>query len=97
MIDGDLIEIVIDCRKLVGSINLVGVDGKIVGAHEGDRLLKQRRPRADLAPDPALPTDTRLWAVLQAASGGTWGGCVYDADAITQLLGAKVGVTPLGL
>ena len=97
VVDGDLIEIVIDCRKLVGSINLVGVEGKIVGAHEGERVLKQRRPRADLAPDPALPADTRLWAVLQAASGGTWGGCVYDADAITQLLGAKVGVAPLGL
>ena len=26
------------------------------------------------------------WAALQAASGGTWGGCVYDVDAITARL-----------
>ena len=30
----------------------------------------------------ALPDDTRLWAALQRASGGTWGGCVYDVDPI---------------
>jgi xylonate dehydratase len=96
VLDGDLIEIVIDCRRLEGSVDLVGADGKRVGPSEGERILKERRPRPDLAPDPALPADTRLWAVLQAASGVTWGGCVYDADAITQLLGAKVGVAPLG-
>jgi xylonate dehydratase len=97
VLDGDLIEIVIDCRRLEGSVDLVGADGKRFGPSEGERILKERRPRPDLAPDPALPADTRLWAVLQAASGGTWGGCVYDADAITQLLGAKVGVAPLGM
>ena len=97
LLDDDLIEIVIDCRKLEGSVNLVGVNGKNLGSEEGDRILRERRPRPDLAPDPALPPDTRLWAVLQAASGGTWGGCVYDADAIAQLLSAKVGVAPLGL
>jgi dihydroxyacid dehydratase/phosphogluconate dehydratase len=97
VLDGDLIEIVIDCRRLTGTIDLVGIAGKNVGAAEGERILEERRPRADLAADPALPADTRLWAVLQAASGGTWGGCVYDADAITQLLGAKVGAAPPGL
>jgi putative YjhG/YagF family dehydratase len=97
VLDGDLIEIVIDCRRLTGTIDLVGIAGKNVGAAEGERILEERRPRADLASDPALPADTRLWAVLQAASGGTWGGCVYDADAITQLLGAKVGAAPPGL
>jgi len=30
--------------------------------------------------------DTRLWAALQNASGGSWGGCVYDADRIADLL-----------
>ena len=45
-----------------------------------------RAPRPDLAPDPNLPDDTKLWAVLQNASGGVWGGCVYDAEAIALKL-----------
>jgi hypothetical protein len=44
--------------------------------------------RADLAPDPGLPDDTRLWAALQDVSGGTWGGAVYDAEAILRALAA---------
>ena len=36
--------------------------------------------------DPNLPDDTRLWAALQQASGGTWAGCVYDTEAILQRL-----------
>jgi hypothetical protein len=48
--------------------------------------LARRPSRDDLAADPALPADTRLWAALQAACGGTWGGCVFDADAIQQRL-----------
>jgi hypothetical protein len=44
-----------------------------------------------MRPDPRLPADTRLWAALQDASGGTWGGCVYDVNAILDALeGAKV-------
>jgi hypothetical protein len=35
-----------------------------------------------------LPADTRLWAALQSISGGTWGGCVYDADAILEVIEA---------
>ena len=35
---------------------------------------------------PGLPADTRLWAALQRVSGGTWGGCVYDVDAIVAAL-----------
>src|SRR2546430_10335396 len=31
-----------------------------------------RSPRPDLAADPDLPDDTRLWAALQHVSGGTW-------------------------
>ena len=54
----------------------------VKGAAWGDEELKRRLPRADLACDPALPSDTRLWAMLQNASGGVWGGCVYDVDAI---------------
>ena len=41
--------------------------------------------------DDRLPDDTRLWAALQAASGGAWAGCVYDVERIIRLLegGAK--------
>ena len=53
---------------------------------EGARVLAARTPRPDLAPDPDLPDDTRLWAALQQAGGGTWGGCVYDVDAIVARL-----------
>jgi hypothetical protein len=28
-----------------------------------------------------------LWALLQAAGGGTWGGCVYDLEALARRLG----------
>ena len=44
--------------------------------------------RPDLAPDPRMPEDSRLWAALQNASGGTWGGCVFDPDAILRALNA---------
>jgi xylonate dehydratase len=53
---------------------------------EGSRELAARPLRDDLAHDPALPDATRLWAVLQDASGGTWGGCVFDVDAIAGKL-----------
>ena len=45
----------------------------------------------ELRQDARVPTDTRLWAALQNASGGSWGGCVFDADRIIELLetGAK--------
>jgi dihydroxyacid dehydratase/phosphogluconate dehydratase len=84
--DGDLIEIVIDRNRLTGTIHLVGHNGAIVGAEEGSRLLAERPPRPDLAPDPDLPDDTRLWAALQNLGGGTWGGCIYDVEAIVSAL-----------
>ena len=90
--DGDTIEIIIDRVRLEGSVNLVGAGGRVFGAGEGSKVLAARAPRADLAPDPQLPADSRLWAALQNACGGTWGGCVYDADVIAAALDA--GVTP---
>ena len=84
--DGDLIRIIIDRNALVGTIDLVGENGTPIGPEEGARLLATRPPRDDLHADPALPADTQLWAALQAASGGTWGGCVYDAEAIVKRL-----------
>jgi len=87
--DGDLVEIVIDRNKLEGTVNFIGEAEQIFDSAEGLRRLNQRPPRTDLRPDPALPADTRLWAALQQASGGIWGGCVYDAEAIVQRLGEK--------
>ena len=64
----------------------MGDGDTLFGAEEGARVLESRVPRPDLAADPDLPDDTRLWAALQNASGGTWGGCVYDVDAILARL-----------
>ena len=49
-------------------------------------MLAGRPPHPDLAPDPDLPDDTRLWAALQEVSGGIWGGCVYDVEKILRVL-----------
>ena len=86
VIDGDVIQIVIDRNRLEGSVDLVGAAGAAIGPEEGDRLLAARGPRPDLAPDADLSPDTRLWAALQQVGGGTWGGCVYDADAVVKAL-----------
>ena len=86
VLEGDQIEIIIDRQKLTGSVNLVGDTHGIFGAEEGTRRLSRRASRSDLHPDPALPSDTRLWAALIQASGGVWGGCVYDVDAIVHKL-----------
>jgi putative YjhG/YagF family dehydratase len=85
--DGDRIQIVVDRNRLEGSVDLVGEGEKVFGVEEGTRVLSRRRPRPDLAPDPDLPEDTRLWAALQRVGGGTWGGCVFDAEAIIKALG----------
>ena len=86
--DGDRIRVIVDRNRLEGTIDLVepGPDGRDVPA---DRELAMRPQRADLAPDPALPGDTRLWAALQNASGGTWGGCVYDVGSILDLIESR--------
>ena len=84
--DGDHIQIVVDRNKLEGSVDLVGEGDVMFGAEEGTRVLAKRSPRPDLAPDPNLPADTRLWAALQRVGGGTWGGCVYDVEAIVNKL-----------
>jgi putative YjhG/YagF family dehydratase len=94
--DGDLIRIVIDRVRLEGTIDLVGQDGREFGAEEGAHVLAGRAPHPDLSPDPDLPDDTRLWAALQAVGGGTWGGCVYDPDAIIAALGAGSALRDAG-
>jgi xylonate dehydratase len=80
--DGDRISVVIDRATLEGRVDLVDESGT-----PRDQELASRPLRDDLRPDPDLPADTRLWAALQNASGGTWGGCVYDVDSIVSRLG----------
>jgi putative YjhG/YagF family dehydratase len=84
--EGDMIEIVIDRNALHGTVNLVGEGKERFSAEEGASRLVARTSRNDLAAHPALPDDTRLWAALVQASGGVWGGCVYDVDAILAQL-----------
>lgn len=84
--DGDVIRIVIDRIRLEGTVDVVGVDGRMVSPEEAAEVLARRTPHPDMAPHPDLPDDTRLWAALQRVGGGTWGGCVYDADGIVEAL-----------
>jgi dihydroxyacid dehydratase/phosphogluconate dehydratase len=84
--EGDRIRIVVDRNRLEGTVDLVGEGDREFGPEEGARVLATRLPRPDLAPDPDLPADTRLWAALQQVGGGTWGGCVYDVDAVVAAL-----------
>ncbi|MGY8693126.1 MAG: dihydroxy-acid dehydratase domain-containing protein [Verrucomicrobiia bacterium] len=75
--NGDTIRIEIDTRKLEGSINVITED---------DSAFDNRPRHPELIADPNVPTDTRLWATLQNASGGSWAGCIYDADRIAELI-----------
>ncbi|MEX0762000.1 MAG: YjhG/YagF family D-xylonate dehydratase [Dehalococcoidia bacterium] len=86
--EGDIIQIVVDRNTLEGTIDLVGEAGEVHGAEWGTQELERRPEPDDLRPHPELPEDTRLWAALQGVSGGTWGGCVYDVDAIVKTLEA---------
>ena len=70
--DGDVIRITIDTRKLEGTVEVVSVDAAV---------LATRPPSGKLQLHPDLPDDTRLWAALQNASGGSWG------DACTTRIG----------
>ncbi len=74
--DGDTIQIEVNRNTLESSVNVV----------ESTDILAERSPHPKLAPNPALPDDTRLWAALQQVGGGTWGGCVYDPELIIQAL-----------
>ena len=89
VLDGDIIQIIIDCNNLKGSVDLIGeaeTPENERSAELGARILAKRSLRSDLAPHLKLPNDTRLWAALQDVGGGTWGGCVYDVDAIVEIL-----------
>ena len=86
VLDDDVIEIIIDRDGLSGSINMVGDASGMKSPGECLALLATRNVHASLAPHASLPDDTRLWAALQRASGGTWAGCVYDVDKIIDAL-----------
>jgi len=86
VVDGDVIRIHIDRNRHEASVDLIGEGELWFTPEEGARRLAHRPLRTDLAPHPALPDDTRLWAALQHASGGTWAGCVYDPERIISAL-----------
>lgn len=94
--DGDLISLSIDQTSLTGSIDFVGTAGSPLSPDEGERVLAERPPHPNLRGHPQLPDDTRLWAALQRASGGTWAGCVYDVDRIVRALEAGLAAPPTG-
>ena len=91
--DGDVISIEIDRNQLTGRIDLVGTADSRFDAEAGARLLAERESAEPLSADPDLPPATRMWALLQQAGGGTWGGCVYDVDAIADQLASTQTVT----
>jgi len=87
--DGDIVRIEIDRNTLEGRIDFIGTDpDRPLPVEEAAAVLAARAPHPAIAAHPRLPADTRLWAALQDASGGTWGGCVYDVDAIVETLRA---------
>ena len=79
--DGDCIRLVVDTRSLTGSVDAISLSAAELTA-------RPLHPHLQL--DARVPADTRLWAALQNASGGSWAGCVYDAERIAHLL--KLGL-----
>ena len=86
--DDDLIRIEINRATLEATVNFVGCDGKEFSSESGASILAARLSHPHLREDERMPSDSRLWAALQKASGGTWGGCVYDVDRIIEVLEA---------
>jgi xylonate dehydratase len=86
--EGDIVRIMVDRQRLEGSADFVGEGGRRFTPEEGTEILAERKPNEELSPDPGVPDDTRLWAALQRAGGGTWGGCIYEVDRILKLLDA---------
>ncbi len=90
--NGDIIHIEVDQIKLEGSVDLVGHGDEEHGSDWGAEELARRGDPGDLTAHPGMPDDSRLWAALQHASGGTWNGCVYDVDKIVETLNAGMKV-----
>jgi putative YjhG/YagF family dehydratase len=83
----DIVRIEIDTLNLSGSVDVVSMP---ISA------LAKRTTHPDLKPDPRVPQATRLWSALQQVSGGPWGGCVYDTEAIVRRLGIPSADCPPG-
>ena len=60
--------------SLEGTVDYLGDFEELMG--------RELHPEVRVHPD--LPDDTKLWAALQNASGGSWGGCVYDAGLVAE-------------
>jgi putative YjhG/YagF family dehydratase len=84
--DGDLIEIIIDCRQLKGSISFLGTLDHSLPPDEAEVVLNARPLHPQLQAHSQLSDDTRLWAALQRVSGGVWAGCVYDVERIITVI-----------
>jgi putative YjhG/YagF family dehydratase len=94
LIDGDFIHIHIDRNRLTGTINVIGEAGssrEVWSISRGNQVLANRSLRSDLRADRNLPAAVRLFAELQVSGGGTWGGCIYDEEAIIQALRTSRG------
>lgn len=93
--DGDVIAIEVDRLSLKGSVNFIGSAQAPLTPEEGALTLAERELHPALKAHDYLPDDTRLWAALQAVSGGAWKGCIYDTDKIIEVINA--GKKALGL
>jgi dihydroxyacid dehydratase/phosphogluconate dehydratase len=89
LVEGDVVRVVVDPRRLQAAVDLVGHGDAEWSPDDAVRVLAERPVREDVVPDPRLPADTALWARLQSASGGLWGGCVYDPDLIAAALDVR--------
>ena len=67
--DGDTIQVIIDPNELEVPRPNRRRERRF-SPEEGAEILANRPSRNDLAPDPRLPEDTRLWAALQNAGEG---------------------------
>lgn len=85
--EGDWIRIVVDRVKMEGCLDFVGTEDARCSPEDGAEILSARSTGAEFRAHADLPEDTRLWAALQRLGGGTWGGCVYDVDAIIDAIG----------
>lgn len=94
VVEGDVIRIAVDTRSLEASVDLVGHGEEEWTPEEAAAALAARPLGEGIAPDAQLPADTALWARLQSVSGGLWGGCVYDEEAIAAALSAGGSPAP---
>ncbi len=87
--DDDIVQIRVDRNELSGSIQFLGTDPEaLLDPKQAAKILESRPMNPIISAHPNLPADTQLWAALQAVSGGTWRGSVYDADKIIETLEA---------